>query len=315
MPKKQVNLSVGRGEKLQIGVIGIQGLDSYRGRNGQLYGPHNKAKTHYVYSHLNPRTGEVFYVGIGRFNRCNQIKQRNRYWRNYVAKHGFMVQLIAQGLTRDEAADLEVRLIKQRRPKCNLTHGGETGMNGGVPVFAFDEDGALAHSFETISEANVYFGIQPNDSRIIRCLNGKRQRYKGFLWSKSKDNIPHPRPRIKAPAKTVHQYDLQGNWVATYSSPIYAPVPTGTGIYGCLDTNKTYHGSFWRSERVDRISAVQPTAALKPSKAVVCLKTGVVYDSIAKAADSIGIHHQSLIKRIRNWPKERAGFEYYEQEK
>jgi hypothetical protein len=314
MPDKKPNLSVGRGEKPQTWIVGVQSLGSYRGRNGQLYGPHSKAKTHYVYGHVNPWTGEVFYVGIGRFNRCNQIKQRNKYWSNYVAKHGFMVQLISQGLTRDQAATLEVKLIKERKPKCNLTHGGEVGTSSGMPVFAFNEDGALAHSFETISEANVHFGAHPNDPRISRCLKGKRQRYKGFLWSKSKDVIPQPRPRITAPAKTVHQYDMQGKWVATYASPRHAPVPTGTGIYGCLDAEKTYQGSFWRSKKVERISVTPPTAALKPSKAVACLKTGVVYDSITKAAESIGIRRQNLIKRLRNWSKQEVGFEYYEQE-
>jgi hypothetical protein len=41
-------------------------------------------REHYVYTHLNPNTKEVFYVGIGKGNRAwNKGAGRNKFWVNY----------------------------------------------------------------------------------------------------------------------------------------------------------------------------------------------------------------------------------------
>ena len=71
-------------------------------------------KKYYVYTHLNPKTKEVFYVGIGKDNRAyNKWAGRNKFWDNYVNKHGFEVELIAEGLTRSQAGKIEVKLIAE----------------------------------------------------------------------------------------------------------------------------------------------------------------------------------------------------------
>ena len=67
---------------------------------------------YYVYTHLNPTTKEVFYVGIGKGNRAwNQWAGRNKFWENYTAKYGFEVGLIAENLTRKQAGKIEMELI------------------------------------------------------------------------------------------------------------------------------------------------------------------------------------------------------------
>ena len=51
---------------------------------------------YYVYTHLNPKTKEIFYVGIGKGNRAwNQWAGRNKFWENYVNKYGFEVEIVA----------------------------------------------------------------------------------------------------------------------------------------------------------------------------------------------------------------------------
>lgn len=37
---------------------------------------------YYVYRHIRPDTGEVFYIGIGGGKRANSIFNRNIYWKN-----------------------------------------------------------------------------------------------------------------------------------------------------------------------------------------------------------------------------------------
>jgi len=69
---------------------------------------------YYVYTHLNPNTKEVFYVGIGKGNRAwNQWAGRNKFWENYVNKHGFEVELISENLTRKQAEKIEINLIAE----------------------------------------------------------------------------------------------------------------------------------------------------------------------------------------------------------
>lgn len=282
-----------------------------RGAHGQLYGNHTKSGLFYVYKHVNPKTSEIFYVGLGKFNRCNQIVQRNQFWHNYFKKHGFLVEIIAQGLTREKAADLEKKLIKTFKPRCNLTHGGEQGCLTGKAVHAFTDEGVLYRSFETISDANAFFGVLPNDSRIARCLNGKRQRFKGFMWAESASAVVRFRPRKEMKAIEVHRYDLKGDWVASYSRPRLADVPYCTGIYNALDSPRTYAASFWRSVRVDRISCAIPKPAKVEAKKVVCAKTGHIYESLTEAAKAHAIPHQTLSKKLRGTIRNNTNLQFY----
>jgi hypothetical protein len=67
---------------------------------------------YYVYTHLNPQTKEIFYVGIGKGNRAwNQWAGRNKFWGNYVNKHGFEVEIVAENITRKQAGKIEIELI------------------------------------------------------------------------------------------------------------------------------------------------------------------------------------------------------------
>ena len=95
-----------------------------------------------VYLHINPKTKEVFYVGIGREDRAYNFRNRNKFWNNYKNKHGVKVEIIKKGLKIKEACKLEVDLINHygRRDLkegtlVNLSNGGE-----GVKHFANYED-------------------------------------------------------------------------------------------------------------------------------------------------------------------------------
>lgn len=93
-------------------------------------------KNKVVYRHLKPN-GEVFYIGIGKtkkraYSKCG----RNRHWHNTVNKYGYEVQILKEGLSWEEACELECILIDYygRRdlglgPLVNMTDGGD-GMLG-----------------------------------------------------------------------------------------------------------------------------------------------------------------------------------------
>jgi hypothetical protein len=85
-----------------------------------------------VYLHRKSTDNSVFYVGIGNLSRAYS-KQRSKWWSRVVDKYGYTVEIFKDGLTLDEACNLEIELIKEygRRDLkngqlVNQTDGGIT---------------------------------------------------------------------------------------------------------------------------------------------------------------------------------------------
>lgn len=93
---------------------------------------------HYVYSHHKHDDGAVFYIGKGSGNRAYTYGNRNKYWKNIVAKHGgFKVHILASKLTSNEALNFErIVITKLREDKkiklSNLTDGGDGSYNPSI---------------------------------------------------------------------------------------------------------------------------------------------------------------------------------------
>lgn len=85
----------------------------------------------YVYVHKRISDGSVFYVGKGCGKRAWKKSDRNDWWKAIEKKHGRMVEIIARGLSEEEAFDMERRTIMEigRESLCNLNDGGEGGVS------------------------------------------------------------------------------------------------------------------------------------------------------------------------------------------
>lgn len=89
----------------------------------------------YVYGHLQGDTKNVFYIGIGSdkyHKRSKSKRSRSDFWKSIVAKHGFIVEILFDNISRAEACKKEIDLICQygRRDLgngilCNMTAGGD----------------------------------------------------------------------------------------------------------------------------------------------------------------------------------------------
>lgn len=81
----------------------------------------------YVYEHLKPYTGEVFYIGRGCRSRAFQTRSRNNHWKNIVNKYGIEVNIIYKNLSTSEANKKEQELIEFYGVEnlCNMTSGGD----------------------------------------------------------------------------------------------------------------------------------------------------------------------------------------------
>jgi hypothetical protein len=88
-------------------------------------------KEYYVYAHYVDGESIPFYIGKGKDKRAYDVKRRSAFW-NRVAKKGYRVELIAEGLTEKQALAIETEQIKKfgRRDKgtgclVNMTDGGD----------------------------------------------------------------------------------------------------------------------------------------------------------------------------------------------
>jgi hypothetical protein len=84
----------------------------------------------YVYEHIRPDTGMVFYVGKGSGKRAYTRSGRNIYWKRIVNKvGGFSVRIVADNLDEELSFLVESERIDQLKilnySLCNMSDGGE----------------------------------------------------------------------------------------------------------------------------------------------------------------------------------------------
>jgi hypothetical protein len=312
MAKKQVNLSVGRGE-----FNFVEPTNEYYGVNGQVYCDFTKSGKHYVYAHFKKTDNELFYIGLGKFNRCNQISKRNKYWLNIYNKHGFLIRFLKVDLNKEEAIKYEREHILKYQPKANMTIGGESGNElCRKKVYCYDKLGSYKFSFNSISEANVFFNTNERDSRIVRCLKGSRLSFKGHIWKTYKvDAIPSYKRNPIHNIKKVYRYDLDGNFLREYSKVTDFKEGGHTGISNVIDKDNTYYNSFWRSFYSEKIICNAPKKALKQSIKLIDTKTNIIYESVSSAAKHIGCNRSVLQRKINGERINNTTFVLYEQKR
>lgn len=71
--------------------------------------------SYYVYAHTKPDK-TVFYVGKGTRERAWSTHGRNTRWQRTVAKYGYKVVLLADGLTQEQALEEEAAIIAHFKP-------------------------------------------------------------------------------------------------------------------------------------------------------------------------------------------------------
>jgi hypothetical protein len=169
-------------------------------------------KKYYVYTHLNPKTKEVFYVGIGKDNRAwNKWAGRNKFWDNYVNKYGFEVELVAENLTRNQAGKIEIELIAELGRRqideggtlVNRSTGGDGGSTGYTHTQAYKD--------------KLSKDRKGKCTRKVRKLSEETRR-------KISENNIGKNGRTKMP---VLQYDKQGNFIKEHPSIKEAKIETG----------------------------------------------------------------------------------------
>jgi len=247
----------------------------------------SKKKKYTVYKHISP--SNKIYIGITNQHpphkrwKNGEGYYHNEYFQNSIRKYGwenFQHEILYEGLTAEEAANLEIDLIAKFKSNCkehgyNLTDGGggriglshteETKVK--MSKAAKGKPKSLEHR-KNISRANAIRFSDPMERKKMG-LNriGKKftpeQRRKlseirtGYRFSeeakkkmsesaiKSWDDA-----RRKSAGKAVEQYDLKGNYLRTFNTAVEAGrfLDKSSCQIGsvCNGKRKTSHGFIWR---------------------------------------------------------------------
>jgi hypothetical protein len=247
----------------------------------------------YLYRHIRLDKNEPFYIGIGskaNYTRAYEKVKRNIVWSRIVSKTGYEVDIVIDDLTWEEACEKEKEFVALYGRKdlgtgslCNLTDGGE----GTVGLIR-----TVEHR-KKLSQANL--GKVLNDStkeKLRQCNLGK----KASLKTRQKMSETR-KGRITSPIglQKLLEYNL-------------TPRKLSEETKVKISVKKT--GSKHSFETKAKMSQSQK-GKTKNQKKVICLTTGVIYNSIREAAKEFNIGHTGLNKQLLGKRKNKFNLTYY----
>jgi predicted GIY-YIG superfamily endonuclease len=127
-----------------------------------------------VYRHIRLDKHEPFYIGIAKDkNRPYNKKDRSSFWKRITSKSEYRVEILFEGLKKEEAIAKEMEFIKlykrsdlKQGTLCNMTSGGEG-------------TGNLNKDLESIRVAKIKSSLigrkHSNESKIKMCLNQRNR--------------------------------------------------------------------------------------------------------------------------------------------
>lgn len=226
-----------------------------------------------VYKHTAPN-GKI-YIGITcqkpeyRWQNGLGYRTQSRFYRA-IQKYGwdvFQHEIIADGLTREQAEQMEIELIAQyksneREHGYNMSEGGTGGKTG----CTVSDDVRIRLSEKNRGENNPWYGKHHSEETRMkiskgnsgRCLSAETRR----KMSESKRGENHynfgkhlseeHRRKIsqRQNHKPVRQYTLDGKFIREYPSVSNASVVTGVSagsiVYGCKGRAKRPRKYIWK---------------------------------------------------------------------
>jgi hypothetical protein len=220
----------------------------------------------YVYRHIRHDKNIPFYIGVGlsdkNYFRAYQKSKskRSEYWHN-ISQNGYDVEILMDGLTKEQAFEKEKEFIKLYGRKnnntgilCNMTDGGEN-----PPINVGDKNPAKRKEVrEKLSKQRI--GIKlTNEHRknlsISSIRSGKKPpSRKGKKMSRESVNKMIKSRFLKGSRrKVIYQYDELGNFIKEwkYSKDIKILNPKfslGNIQSVCRGIRKIAYGYIWSYE-------------------------------------------------------------------
>jgi len=223
---------------------------------------------YYIYFHKNPKTLEVFYVGLGshvlyqKYKRAEDLKKRGKHHKYYVEKHGNpIIEIIHDNLTQEEACSLEVQYITQYGRKkyeingilVNKSLGGQGGKQGVIVTKKTKLKQSL--KLKGISKPPGFGDkIRQNrnhkDAGIKAFISNQKHYIKGSERNKKISQKLKGR-KVDWTGDHILQFDLNNNFIKEWNSIRQAGIElantSGEIIRKCLKgRQKTAYGFIWK---------------------------------------------------------------------
>ncbi len=289
-----------------------------------------------VYKHTNKINGKV-YIGITHLlpeNRwMNGKGYQNQVFGRAISKYGwenFEHEILYHNLTQQEAEAKEIETISfyksnDRDFGYNVSSGGNIGTSSiarlSKTVYQYSLDGKFIKAYKSASEAALSLNETPCKITIV-CRLGTNHISCGYRWSYIykgdkliKDDMDNPNYYTK-----IHQYDIEGNYIASYDSISDAERATGIGnskISSCAKGinafTKDYRWSYDYYESLEPLDKTEymykKVTSLSEKPVYQYTKDGkfvAKYKSIADADKTTGVDFRN-ISACKNGKKKTAG--------
>lgn len=120
-----------------------------------------------------------------------------------------------------------------------------------VEVSQYDLNGDYITSYESVISAAYSIGGDAElAARISGCCKGRYKSAGKYLWRYKDDSPPEPHNNLRGYRRKIDQFDLYGNYIASYKNISQAAKETGgtrTAINACVRGKlKTSGGYIWR---------------------------------------------------------------------
>lgn len=141
-----------------------------------------------LYLHRRKSDNIVFYIGIGNNKRPYIKNTRSNFWKNEVKKHDYIIEIISNNLTWENAQEAEIQLISiyGRRDLnlgnlVNLTNGGDGAIG---KITSKETKLKLSNSLKgkNLGDKNGMFGLKG-----ILCPGKRTPKYGKDNWMYGKD--------------------------------------------------------------------------------------------------------------------------------
>lgn len=269
-----------------------------------------------VYQHLRKDTGEVFYIGIGKAEkRAYNFNNRTDFWKRIVDKHGYLIEILYDNITWEEACEIEKSLISKHGKLCNGTGSLCNFTDGGDGIVGLIRTEEHKRKLSETNKAKFLSGETAEHLRTLwKCSSGRKgvKATKEFGENVSKRlklvyQDKHNHPSITP----VLQYDLQGNFIKEYFCIEEAREVTNAVSIGkvCRGKRKTSGGFIWRykddiqNQHVGKYISPHNREILQYDLQGVFIRE---YNSIKEAQDNTNINNISAV--CRGERKKAGGF-------
>lgn len=187
-------------------------------------------------------------------------------------------------------------------------------------VSQFSLDGEYIATFESVSEAAKAMNTIPQ--RIYAICDRFDKTYNGYQWRYADDcdDIVKIKPSPKA--TPVHQYTMDGEYVASFDS-IYSATKQFDGMRGtggirgvCTGRNRHSHGYRWSYEKVDHLPEMREENH-GVSVDMLDLNGNYIrtYKSVQNASKDVGVHGSVISVALGNKNKTAGGYKWAYSEK